>query len=563
MGSADSHISPGFVAWGAAAVFGVSLVFFSLFFDYGLAVLDEGVLIQGIRLQAEGRMDFAKFCHYSSLYRWFSLLFSDGRPNLEVVRAVWVVIRSATAVLIFLISARVVSKRWAWVPVVLFLSLPGPWHKAFVAFSLCLCLHAMVRLVGSASVLRYVWLALCVAFAFAVHPYTAVPTLLGWVGVAAVVPALRRGPFSASSPLRRFLLWHGSFGLALVVFTVLLADYVRQVNPFTLGAHNLSLIVSIASGSRILAAQLGRCAVDPQIALILSMYLMVLPIMAIALWIVLKDGWSADSDVTWAAVLCLVIVGLPNLSKWVIRLDLSHFLQNAAPIWILLVFVLSRLVVWKGGWGGLASCAIGALFCSWIAVIVIFGLTSSDIFVGSIGTRLFTDTVDLPHPHGVLHVKPKVRDSLQSLERAIRDNSSADDPVLICASPKILYYLAERQSPLIVPMIVFPSSSFATSFKEMAAEIRRKKTAVILFQDSPIIPRERFRLVNLAPELYSLITTEYQLVDEIDGIQIRTIRSVGAVDEGEFGNPGRRLATSVRRKSPFSLEHDADIDGLP
>ncbi|MEN8163202.1 MAG: hypothetical protein ABFS37_03655, partial [Acidobacteriota bacterium] len=135
MGSAEGQTPHGVhidALWISAGVFGISLAFFGFFFDYGLAVFDEGVLLQGIELQAEGRMDFAKFCHYSSQYRWFALLFPDGQPNLEVVRAVWVVIRAATAALIFLISAMVVPKRWAWVPVVLFLALPGPWHKAFV-----------------------------------------------------------------------------------------------------------------------------------------------------------------------------------------------------------------------------------------------------------------------------------------------------------------------------------------------------------------------------------------------------------------------------------------------
>ncbi|MEN8162532.1 MAG: hypothetical protein ABFS37_00245, partial [Acidobacteriota bacterium] len=395
-------------------------------------------------------------------------------------------------------------------------------HKAFVAFSLCLCLFAMFRLLERASILRYVWLAVCIAFASAAHPYTAVPTLMGWVGVVAVIPAMRRGPFSEGSTLRRFVLWHGSFGAALVVFTVVLVDYVRQVNPFSLGTHNLSLIASIASGSRFFAMQLGRFASDPQMALILSIYLMILPVVMASLWMAFRARWPVGSEAVRAAVVCLAIVGLANLSKWAVRLDLAHFLQNAAPIWILLVFVVYRLVV-RDGPGVLIRRVIGALACAWIAGLVVFGVTSSDTFVGGIGTRLFTNNVDLPHPHGVLHVKPEVRDSLERLKRAIGDYSEADDPVLICAFPKILYYLAERQSPVIVPVIAFPSSSFATSIKEMVGEIRRKNTAVILFSDSPIIPRESFRLVNLAPELYDLITTEYREVEKIDGIQVRVL----------------------------------------
>ena len=519
MGSADSQSRSGSnipAWWAATGIFGLSLLFFGSFFDYGLAVFDEGVLMQGIQLAIDGRMDFAKFCHYSSQYRWFALLFPDGRPDLEVVRAVWVVIRAATAGLIFLISARIVPKRWAWVPVALFLALPGPWHKAWVGFSLCLCLYAMVRVLERRTARAYFSVALAIAFAYAVHPYTAVPTLVAWCGVVVFTPAMRQGPLAGGPSLRRFVIWHGGFVLSLGAGTFLLADSIREVNPFALGAHNAGLIVSIASGSRFFAAQLMRGVSDPGIALVLSMYLVIAPVFMVSLWYAMRDWEGRGQGVPRSVVLCLVIVGILNLSKWAVRVDLAHFLQNAAPVWILLVFVVRQLVRGEGT-GKRGGRVVGGLTCVWIVGVLIFGVTSSDTFIGGIGTRLFTKNVELVHPHGILHVKPEVRDSLVSLERAIREHSRVGDSVLVFAFPKILNYLAERRSPLIVPAIAFPSSLFASPVAEIVSEIRNRNTSVILFSDSPIIPKESFRLVNLAPEVYELITKEYRLVDTIGG----------------------------------------------
>ena len=146
------RIEPTFPSWTRLAaasliVLALSGAFFFSFHDYGLAPFDEGVLLEGIRLAAQGRMDASRFLHYSIQYDAFAALSPDGDPNIEALRRVWVVVRALTAWLILLVGMRLLPLRWALIPVLLFLALPGPWHKALVAFCVCLCLHAMLHAV--------------------------------------------------------------------------------------------------------------------------------------------------------------------------------------------------------------------------------------------------------------------------------------------------------------------------------------------------------------------------------------------------------------------------------
>lgn len=512
------------VLWAAGAVFATALVFFGLYFDYGLAVFDEGVLLEGIRLEAQGRMDFVQFCHYSSQYRWFALLFPDGRPNLEVVRGVFVLVRAATAALIFLIAAPMAGRRWAVVPVLLFLALPGPWHKAWVGLLVCLCLHAVVTLADQPTRRRYAWFAVCLAFAYAVHPYTAVLTLAGWVLLALLVPVFRSGPDGSSASLRDFLAWHGTFLVTLVAATVLLADSVREVNPMTLGVHNAGLTAGIASGTRFFVAQLVGGLHRPSTLLLIGLYGTVFVTLGIGVWMAVRANDEPDGRawMTRTAWLSLVVIGAANLPKWLVRLDLAHLLQNAAPIWILMTVIAACSFRKCGRRRSIAVALVG-----WIVVLLGWGLSSADTFVGGIGMRFASTTVDLEHPFGTMHVPARTADKLERLKRAIQDHSKPGEPVLICAYPKILYYLSERHSPLIVPVIAFPSSTYGIPDETLAAELRRTETAVVLLADEPVIPREDFRLNHLAPALFRAIMTDYESVDDIDGIDVRIRRATG------------------------------------
>lgn len=522
--------------WGVAVV-ACSLLVFLTTHKIGLAWFDEGLLLQGISLFQQGRLDCSEFLHYSAQYRLLAMISPESGPNLEVIRLIAVGLRSMTALLIWLISIRLMPRRWALLPVVIFILLPGPLHKAIVPMSICLCLHAMIRALERRTLASGCWLGFSLAFAFSMHIYTGIPTLAGWAVIAwfALEDRTGAGPREgAASPLR----WHGAIVISLVVFTLLLADFVWDLSPLTLANHNVALIESVTSGSIL---RLKGIAAAADAAIVLSIYGVVVATLVAAVALGLSSGGRR------LLVFCVWVVGFFNLSKWFVRLDIAHLLQNAPPVWILLGFVMFRL--WRQlrrtvmsddgrasrGVLSIRSVAAAVGFAGFglgLMTMVFFGVTSPNAYVSGIGSRLFKEMVPLRHPNGIVEVPPWKAEAIGQLEEMIRANSSADDYILVCASPQILYHFTGRRSPVGLPAFTVPAIWAANSEEDVVEQIRAKATKVIVYEDKPIIPLESCRLANLAPELYRLIMTDYDHLGTVLGWQVRILREGGDPPSG-------------------------------
>ena len=258
------------------------------------------------------------------------------------------------------------------------------------------------------------------------------------------------------------------------------------------------------------------------------MYVALVPILMGALWLVWKQHGPASDPYGRAALMCVTLVGGLNLAKWAVRLDLAHLVQNAAPVWILLAVIVHHLTAQttKSGTSPVSrvrALAPAVLIWIWSILVMGYGLSSSDTFIGSIGTRIATDTVPLAHPHGTLHVKPKVGQDLADLVSIIQTHSNNGDTLLISALPKILHYLSQRPSPIIAPAFAFPAIFATNPVDEIVDSIRTARTPLVVYSPDPIIPIEDYRLERLAPELHRLINDDYRLLAEVGQIQVRVI----------------------------------------
>jgi nitrate reductase NapE component len=333
--------------------------------------------------------------------------------------------------------------------------------------------------------------------------------------------------------------WHGVFAIVLFLSTLALADFLWQTNPVRFLSHTLTLLGTILPGSRQLAAQLLVSRVQPGAVVVLSLFGMVLPILLSALWLVWGKASHRLTNRQRQIVLCVSLVGGFNLIKWIVRFDLAHLLQNMAPLWIIFFLVLYRM--WrslqqrgtdKPHWTKVQPWRLRSVACglsylvlwSWVAFVIAFGFQTASFEAGGFGIRLFSDTVPMVHPHGVMQIEPWNWEKIKPLAAIIRANSGPDDPILICAPVTILYHLTKRRSPTILPLFNLPESFYANPVEEVVADIREKRTKLIVFRDLPAIPIEEYRLENCAPELHRLIMSEYELLEEIQGIQIRILR---------------------------------------
>ena len=513
---------------GAAAILAASLLFFFSYYDYGINLFDEGVLLEGIQRQIEGRMDFSKFCHYSAQYRFFSYVFPSTGADLLVIRAIWAVMRALTATFIFLVARRLMPWRWALLPVLLFLAAPGPWHKSLVPFLIFINIYAMVRTHETGRLLPYLGLALCLSFAIATHLYTGVLTLVPCVLIN-LAHTPNRPETEISNPRKRFLIYHGSFAAMLVASTLAMSDHIYQLRPRVFASQTLAVLRSDFRGSRtIVQHHLGLFPDFLGFFIVTTYVVVILVIMGFALWFSLR---SKRATLPWPKQTTLEIlygIGIANLLKWPARFDTAHLLQNAAPVWILLAFLLYRSVQNHRQaatvFDRLRTMAGAGLLGLWTVGMFVFGTTSSHYYHGGIGYRLFEDTVMLRIPRAPVYVDQAKARWLEEMVNEIQRNTMEDEPILICASIPMMYYLADRKNPLVLPIFDRPENLFANPEEEILREIRASGTRLVVFRDESTDGVAENRVSHYAPNLFRAILTEYELVSEINGYQIRVLR---------------------------------------
>jgi hypothetical protein len=504
-------------------LFVVVLLYFLFYFNYGINLFDEGILMEGIRLEQQGQMQYDKFCHYSSQYRLLSYILSKTENDLLVLRLIWVLVRALTALLIFSIARRLVRLPWALVAVLLFLALPGPWHKSFVALLVCLPTYLMVKTVENGKPAYLLAVAASLSAAVAIHIYTGGLTLLGCAILFGIIPFFENRSPPVSPFAKRF--WYGAFWSVFLLLTFLLADFLRQIDYFAFLSMTRQVLLSDYAGSLQMVQGLSNLAISPKNLVVLFIYFGVAWTMIFYLHLLLGRKSGKLPAEKKKVLIILVVIALLNLAKWLARFDMAHLLQNAPLVWILGVFILSRLLkIAKNSRSSIekAWAQVGfGIAALWIVVAIGFGLSSPDYYSGGIGYRLFNNTVHLQHPKATMHVTKEKAEWIMKMVRAIRDNTEADDTICIMAPAPILYYLSDRKSPFVLPLFDRPESLVGNLEADLISQLKRSKTKLIVYKDEATDGVEKNRLSQFAPNLHRTVMTDYTLLQEIDGYQIR------------------------------------------
>lgn len=503
------------------AIWVCAFAFFAAYCRFNLNVFDEGVLLEGIRLQQAGKMDFSRFCHYSAIYKFFAVLMGDSPVDIELTRWTWVVVRATTATLVWWIAVRLLPAYWALLPVLLFIAAPGPWHKSHVAFAVCLSTHALLLAHEAQSLKGHIWLACCLALAIALHPYTGglsvIASLIVVLHISPKAALGRSGILNGRLWLRRFL----PAALALIGFTFLFADFFRQVLPWVFLAQTMTVARFGIMSSVSFAQQLFDWSGHPQHAFVFLTYVIVLCTLLGAAWLGCSVSTSTGTGSPDQAPLRVVLLmALFNLVKWFVPFDLPHLLQNALLPWILLTLLLHQLLRRQGRWTK-QRLALGLLLSLWAVAFVGNGVRQPEYYVGGIGARFSQSTVPFPHPRGTLQVTEDDAEWLGELNQVIRNNSRPGEPILICAPVPILYYLAERPNVLVLPIFNLAASLFANPEKEVIGRLRRSGVRLVLINDQAFHGVEAHRISHFAPQLYQMLMEEFEPIATVVGVQVR------------------------------------------
>jgi len=121
-------------------------------------------------------------------------------------------------------------------------------------------------------------------------------------------------------------------------------------------------------------------------------------------------------------------------------------------------------------------------------------------------------------------VEPGVARTLNALERLVDDATAPGEPILVCGSPRILHYLTGRWSPFQLPAFTLPAAYLANPEALLVDELHSSGTRLVVYDDTPVIPLEEYRVERLAPRLHRVLMTEFELVAEVDGLQVRRRR---------------------------------------
>lgn len=512
-----------------------ALIIFFSYYDYGINLFDEGVLLEGIRIQSEGEMDYAKFCHYSSQYRFFSYFFNYFDKNLLEIRGVWVVMRVLTALFMFLISCRLMPVGWALIPALLFGLMPGPWHKSFVPFIISVSTYLAIKAYGTNRLRYFIASALVIAFGISVHIYTGLLILIP-ISLYGVMRGLRlyrkdRVQTDVRQGVRNSLIGF----ILMLFFTFILADFLRSIDYGQFFRQTISVMDSDFSGTQLKADSLLEVSRGWRHLFVTSIFFLV-PLVLLSSSIYWLKRWKSEMIREKAlAFQVIYIVGFFSLFKWLARFDMPHLLQNVLPIWILLVFIMRRyyLKVFRAE-KSIARFGFGlgaGLLTLWTVGLILFGITSTEYYHGGIGYRWFKDSVRLQNDKAPVYIDWHDAKWLQEIVTEIQQRTTPDEHILVCAPAPILYYLSERKNPLVLPIFDRPESLFANSEREIIEQVKEKNTRLIVFKNEDTDGVAANRVSSYAPELYRFIMEEYELVRVVNWYQIRVRRDRPPADE--------------------------------
>jgi tetratricopeptide (TPR) repeat protein len=119
------------IAITCAIIFLASLVYYLSYYKYLPLTGDEGHLVNGTMRVLDGQLPLKDFYQtYSPGRYWLlALLFRLFGASLSVERLLWVFVHAASSVLLYLVARRSMPPRFAAIPLLMMMVIPGIWNK--------------------------------------------------------------------------------------------------------------------------------------------------------------------------------------------------------------------------------------------------------------------------------------------------------------------------------------------------------------------------------------------------------------------------------------------------
>jgi len=451
-------------------IFILSLLYFISFAKYGLPY-DEGYLLDGVERIMDGQVIYRDFHHTYAPGRFYLIgaAFSVAGKHILVERIVFALLQAMKCMLAFLIARKITRSNYAYLAPLLILAAPGPWHKVFFSSLGLVTVYAIMAALERDRLKAYLGAGLVAGMSAVFRQDAAGFAVMG--GAAAVLVFHLKERLGMGGVIKRWV-WLAA-GSCAVIGAVFLLFYSQGA----LGA----MIHKITSEgmkdnmtNRIPYPPLGAAGGIDRTYL-----LRILPVKALfylppvvyafsacaAVWLAIKS----DRRMQYASMVCLTIVSVLAFNQAVWRSDLSHLLQSAQYVFVLipvLLWAADKLLRQKVHGPALAALR-AALVAAPLAVVLwatassVYAARQPDVFrrfraegisvgateyVGSFLVTVGNDTA-LESERAPVYVTPAEARFFSELKSFLDANTAPGDYVLAVPQLQVVYFLFDRRNP--------------------------------------------------------------------------------------------------------------------
>lgn len=437
---------------------------------YGLPY-DEGYLLDGVERVMEGQVIYRDFHHTYAPGRFYLVgaAFGIAGKHIYVERFVFALLQAMKCMLAFLIVKKITRSNYAYLAPLLIIAAPGPWHKVFFSSLGLLSVYAIMGAIERDTARYYLMAGLVAGLSAVFRQDAAAFAVTG--GVAAIVVFHVKDRRNAAGILKRWA-WL-AVGSCAVIGAVLLWFYSRgalgaMIHKITTEGMRDNMTNRIPYPPFGAAGGLDWTYVSRVLPVKVLFYLppVVYALSAcVAVWLVV----TSNRRVQYASMVCLTIASVLAFNQAVWRSDLSHLLQSAQY-----VFVLIPVLLWAADTflrrkvRGPALATLRALMVAAPLAVVLWATTSSvyaarepEVFrrfrsegisvggteyVGSFLVRVGNDT-RLESERAPVYVMPAEARFFSAVKGFLDENTASGDYVLAVPQLQVVYFFFDRRNP--------------------------------------------------------------------------------------------------------------------
>ncbi|MFH1339239.1 MAG: hypothetical protein ABIH40_05310 [Candidatus Omnitrophota bacterium] len=497
-------------------IFFISVGYLLSFYNYGINLHDEGILLNGALRLLHGDVigrDFFNYPHIAGIQALYAFLFKLFGIKLDVVRLFAVFLTAVTVALGYLVSKKIMPDAFAVIVAALLLVAPGPYYARFFAFFTFLYLLIISKYLERMSSFWLLTAAAVTGISFGFR----IDSGLIAAATTGIVIAIRNIYYAQSGfikekdrpvkkPIKELLLFYSAvsiFAAPTVIYFILpavknnLVSFSRSSlsNFLYYAALPFATLVPAVNPSNLEAIERIRAVFEKSL-FYLPMFLYAITFLSIIRRFILKKIRQTD--------LCLILFmtyGVLAYYRVIYRPDFEHLLNSFSAVYVIGCYFLFR--IWN------KSKVLTSILILIIPITLIADIAFCHGFqLGSVGI-LRDKHVLLDLPRARIYCPPYDAEVIKETVDYIEANTNPTDKIFALPFNPILYFLCGRRNATRYDILLFPAVPNQTIQQKVLKELKESQPGYIIFQDYPDDGREEHKFSHYAKLISDYILSNY------------------------------------------------------